>query len=48
MTFITRKAMPRRTFLRGAGAALALPLLDSMRPAFGADAAPSIPRLGFV
>jgi hypothetical protein len=28
-------ALSRRTFLRGAGALLALPLLDSMRPAFG-------------
>jgi hypothetical protein len=29
-----KKAIPRRTFLRGAGATLALPLLDSMVPAF--------------
>jgi hypothetical protein len=28
-------ALPRRTFLKGAGALLALPLLDSMQPAFG-------------
>jgi hypothetical protein len=28
--FITKKHIPRRTFLRGAGVALALPLLDSM------------------
>jgi hypothetical protein len=48
MTFIARKALPRRTFLRGVGAALALPALDAMFPAFGADAARSIPRLGFV
>src|SRR6202171_1617103 len=33
MTFITKKHMPRRTFLRGAGITLALPLLDSMIPA---------------
>ena len=33
MNFITRKALPRRTFLRGAGVALSLPLLDSMIPA---------------
>src|SRR5438552_3719968 len=33
---IFKKAIPRRTFLRGAGAALALPLLDGMTPAFGA------------
>jgi len=31
--FIARKSLPRRTFLKGAGAALALPLLDAMRPA---------------
>src|ERR671930_68152 len=31
--FITKKAIPRRTFLRGAGATLALPLLESMIPA---------------
>lgn len=36
---IFKKAIPRRTFLRGAGAALALPLLSSMTPAFGAGAA---------
>ena len=33
MTFITKKHLPRRTFLRGAGVAIALPLLDSMVPA---------------
>ena len=31
--FITNKRIPRRTFLRGIGATLALPLLDSMLPA---------------
>ena len=31
---ITRKHLPRRSFLRGIGAALALPMLDSMVPAF--------------
>ena len=31
--FITKKHMSRRTILRGAGIALALPLLDSMIPA---------------
>ncbi len=31
--FITKKHIPRRTFLRGAGIALGLPLLDSMIPA---------------
>jgi hypothetical protein len=31
--YLTRKHIPRRTFLRGVGATLALPLLDSMLPA---------------
>ncbi|MDR2215350.1 MAG: DUF1552 domain-containing protein [Nevskiaceae bacterium] len=38
--FITRKALSRRTLLRGVGAALALPLLDSMAPAM--SAAPAV------
>mgnify|MGYP001281108686 CR=1 FL=1 len=33
MSFITGTHLPRRTFLRGVGAAVALPLLDSMIPA---------------
>ena len=33
---ITKKAIPRRTVLRGLGATLALPLLDSMVPALTA------------
>ena len=33
---ITKKYLPRRTFLRGLGATLALPLLDGMVPAFAA------------
>jgi len=37
MHFITRKHVPRRLFLRGAGAALALPLLESMTPAMAAE-----------
>src|SRR5439155_785087 len=48
---ITKKAIPRRTFLRGAQAALALPLLDAMIPAATAWAktpARPVPRLGFV
>lgn len=48
---IDRIALPRRTFLRGMGAALALPLLDAMTPALTAlrrtAAAPPL-RLGFV
>ena len=34
---IFKKAIPRRTFLRGLGATIALPWLDSMVPAFGAS-----------
>ena len=48
---LTKKSLPRRTFLRGAGAALALPLLDAMVPAMTAQAktpARPPPRLGFV
>jgi len=48
---IFHKAIPRRTFLRGLGAAIALPWLDSMVPAFAAQsdvAAQSPLRLGFV
>src|SRR2546425_5929163 len=32
---ITKKAIPRRTVLRGIGATFALPFLDAMVPAFG-------------
>lgn len=35
---VFRHAIPRRTFLRGAGTALALPLLDAMLPAFASAA----------
>jgi hypothetical protein len=35
---IFKKAIPRRTFLRGLGATLALPWLDGMTPAFAAQA----------
>ena len=48
---ITKKHLPRRTFLRGAGTALALPLLDAMIPALRAErftAAAPVRRLGFV
>src|SRR5438445_3282098 len=48
---VTKKALPRRTFLRGIGATLALPLLDAMVPSMTALAAtPANPvrRLGFV
>jgi len=36
--FVTKKCLPRRTFLRGAGAAVALPFLESMVPALPAHA----------
>ena len=39
MQFTTRKHIPRRSFLRGMGATLALPLLDAMTPAGGVKAA---------
>src|SRR5580698_5171048 len=45
--YITRKALPRRTFLRGMGAAIALPMLDAMTPALSAKSA-APPRLGFI
>ena len=39
----TRRSLSRRHFLKGAGIALSLPLLDSMSPAFGEAAAVSSP-----
>ena len=46
---VTKKALPRRTFLRGAGVTLALPFLDAMIPSFSsAAAAAPVRRLGFV
>lgn len=48
---ITKKALPRRTFLRGMGATVALPLLDAMVPALTArekTPAKVAKRLGFV
>jgi hypothetical protein len=47
----TRKAIPRRTILRGLGATVALPLLEAMIPAAKAlaqTAAAPRPRFGFV
>jgi hypothetical protein len=49
--FLTRKHLSRRTVLKGAGASIALPLLDAMIPAGTAlarTAAATSPRLGFV
>jgi hypothetical protein len=51
MSFLTRKHLSRRAVLKGAGATIALPLLDAMIPARTAlaqTAAASAPRLGFV
>ena len=48
---ITKLVLPRRTFLRGIGATLGLPLLEAMVPAMTALArtpAARIPRLGFI
>ena len=48
---ITKKHLPRRAFLRGLGATVALPLLDSMIPALTAQeltAARPVRRLGIV
>jgi len=45
--FLTKKSIPRRTFLRGAGVAIGLPLLDSMVPAqtpVSKTAAAPVPR----
>jgi hypothetical protein len=39
MYFLTNRKLPRRTFLRGLGATIALPFLESMLPARGATAA---------
>ena len=49
--FFSRLSLPRRTFLRGVGATIALPFLDSMVPALtaqGKTAAAPPWRLGFV
>jgi len=49
--FITKKSLSRRTFVRGTGAALALPLLDAMVPALTVQrltAAAPVTRFGFM
>jgi len=45
--FISKKHLSRRTLLKGAGASIALPMLDAMTPALG-QPAKGFPRLGFV
>ena len=47
--FVTKKAISRRTVLRGMGATVALPLLDAMVPAFATAAATrAVVRFGCV
>jgi hypothetical protein len=49
--FITKKHLSRRIFLRGAGVAIGLPLLDAMIPARTAlaqTAAKAVPHMGFI
>ena len=49
--YISKLSMPRRTFLRGVGTAMALPLLDAMVPALTATAqtaAKPVKRFGVV
>ena len=49
--FLTRKHLSRRAVLKGAGATIALPLLDAMIPArtlLAQTAAAASPRLGFI
>jgi hypothetical protein len=49
--FITKRHLSRRTFLRGAGVAIGLPLLDAMIPARTAlaqTAAKAVPHMGFI
>jgi len=46
--FISKKHLSRRTVLRGAGAVIALPLLDAMVPAMAATPKPTPQRLAFV
>src|SRR5438552_2050540 len=49
--FITKKHISRRTFLRGTGVAVGLPLLDAMIPAGTAlaqTAAKPVPHMGFI
>ena len=49
MAFITGTHLPRRTFLRGMGTAVALPFLDAMTPALAKPLAGKAPvRMAFV
>src|SRR5262245_47279672 len=44
---ITKRALPRRTFIRGMGATLALPFLDAMMPALS-GASKGVPRFAAI
>ncbi len=44
---VTKRTLPRRTFLRGIGVSMTLPFLDAMVPALSASGEPT-PRLGFI
>jgi hypothetical protein len=49
MTFVTRRHIPRRRFLKGIGTAIALPFLDAMVPAFSRAAETKAPvRMAFL
>src|SRR5688500_20393408 len=46
--YITKKSLPRRTFLQAMGTSVALPFLDAMVPALAARQLATTRRLGFV
>ncbi len=46
--FITKRALPRRTFLQAMGTVVALPMLDAMVPALAAQPLKPTRRLGFI
>ena len=48
MNVILKKQLPRRTFLRGMGSVLALPMLDAMVPAFVRAASKSPTRMAIL
>jgi hypothetical protein len=45
---VTKRAIPRRTVLKGSAVALALPLLDAMQPALAAEAPPPMRFIGIL
>ena len=48
MNLVLKRHLPRRTFLRGVGAAIGLPLLDAMLPALAFAAAKPPCRMAFL